>query len=86
MNVPDYVWEQISELLDLGISLIPIMGLLSLIVLVGVIAIFITIIRHMKEAERIREENRKKEKEFEQRFQKQQEEMETFRKEYFPDD
>ena len=74
MNVPDYVWEQISELLDLGISLIPIIVMLSLIVFVGVIAIFVTIIKREKEAKRIAKENDKKAKEFERKFKQEIEE------------
>lgn len=58
MNVPDYVWQRISVWIYLEILLI-------LIALVGVIAIFVTIMRHRKEAKRIAEENWKKAEEFE---------------------
>lgn len=79
MNVPDYVWEKVSVLLDLEILLTP-------IALIGIVAIFVTIIKHMKEAKRIAEENRKKAEEFDRQHQKIKEEIETFRKKYFPDD
>ncbi len=86
MNVPDNVWEKISELLDLGILLIPVAGAIGLIALVGVIAIFVTIIRREKEAKRIAEENDKKAKEFDREHQKIKEEIEAHRKRHFPDD
>ncbi len=87
MNVPDNIWEQISELLDLGISLMK----------------RITkeddekakefeqkfrqkFEEHRERAERIQKENDEKAKEFEQRSQKQREEMEAFRKKHFPND
>lgn len=42
--------------------------------------------RRLKEAERIRKENDEKDKEFQRESQKHKEEMEAFRREYFPDD
>ena len=83
MNVPDYVWEQISELLDLGISLAPVIVIIELVSLIGFIVIFVKVTKFIMKSFREQEEKRK---ELEREHEKRKKEMEAFRKKHFPND
>ena len=80
MNVPDDVWEKVSKLLDLGISLIPVIGIIGLVIIIASIVIFVKvtkfIMRHFDQ----------KEKEFDRKHQKHKEQMELFKGKHFPND
>ena len=83
MNVPDYVWEQISELLDLGILLAPVIVIIELVSLIGFIVIFVKVTKFIMKSFREQEE---KQKELEREHEKRKKEMEAFRKKHFPND
>lgn len=83
MNVPNNVWEQISELLDLGISLVPVIVIIELVSLIGFIVIFVKVTKFIMKSFREQEE---KQKELEREHQKRKEEIEAFRKKHFPND
>ena len=83
MNVPDYVWEKISKLLDLGISFAPVIVIIELVSLIGFIVIFVKVTKFIMKSFREQEE---KQKELEREHEKRKKEMEAFRKKHFPND
>ncbi len=79
MNVPNGVWEKLEWLLDLGIKLSPIVGIIYLLITIAVICFFVFLIKQfIKISKNI--------KESEQRSKQQRERMEQWRKKHFPED